>query len=82
MHNWKTYDGHDFINEAIDKGAVLIVSERKLHSFDTIGLIQIDSPRDALAKDNIYIMIISINFIYQVLQVLMVKQLHHLWFII
>ena len=46
----KTYDGHDFINEAIDKGAVLIVSERKLHSFDTIGLIQIDSPRDALAK--------------------------------
>ena len=77
----KTYDGHDFIN-GNDMGAVLIVSERNVN-FDIIGLIQIDSPRDAPAKISCALYCNNINKLHlSGITVQMVKYPHRLWSII
>ena len=43
------FDGHEFIEEAIRKGAILIIVERTVQVCEPIGLLQVDSARDALA---------------------------------
>ena len=43
------FDGHEFIEEAIQRGAVLIIAERVVQVREPIGLLQVESSRDALA---------------------------------
>ena len=43
------FDGHEYIEEAIRKGAILIIVERAVQVREPIGLLQVDSARDALA---------------------------------
>ena len=43
------FDGHEYIEEAIQKGAILIIVERAVQVREPIGLLQVDSARDALA---------------------------------
>ena len=44
------FDGHEFIEEAIRRGAILIIVERAVQVREPIGLLQVDSTRDALAR--------------------------------
>ncbi|HID55572.1 TPA: UDP-N-acetylmuramoyl-L-alanyl-D-glutamate--2,6-diaminopimelate ligase [Candidatus Poribacteria bacterium] len=42
-------DGHRFICDAIKRGAVLLVSERDLHTVDGVGRVKVKDAREALA---------------------------------
>ena len=44
------FDGHEFIEEAIRRGAILIIVERAVQVREPIELLQVDSTRDALAR--------------------------------
>ena len=44
------FDGHEFIEEAIQRGAILIIAERAVHVQQPIGLLQVESSRDALSR--------------------------------
>ncbi len=44
------FDGHEFIEEAIQRGAILIIAERAVHVPEPIGLLHVGSSREALAR--------------------------------
>ena len=46
----ENFDGHEFISEAIDRGANLIISENKYHNQAEIPVIVVDNSRKALSK--------------------------------
>ena len=43
-------DGHDFIKQAIDRGAVLALSEREISEVDSSHIIQVESPYQGLVE--------------------------------
>ncbi|MEA1939466.1 MAG: UDP-N-acetylmuramoyl-L-alanyl-D-glutamate--2,6-diaminopimelate ligase [Candidatus Caldatribacteriota bacterium] len=47
--NGFVFDGHNFIEEAIRKGAVALVVEKKVKTFPGITIIRVDNTRNALA---------------------------------
>jgi UDP-N-acetylmuramoyl-L-alanyl-D-glutamate--2,6-diaminopimelate ligase len=44
------FDGHAFIEEAIQRGAILIITERVVHVPKSVGFFRVESSREALAR--------------------------------
>lgn len=43
-------DGHDFIKNAIEKGATTIITQKAVEDFDNVNIVQVESGRETIAK--------------------------------
>ena len=46
----KTYDGHEFIDKAVDRGAVCVIAEQDVKVSDAVCVIQVSNSAEALGK--------------------------------
>ena len=46
----KTYDGHEFIDKAVDRGAVCVIAEQDVKVSDTVCVIRVNNSAEALGK--------------------------------